>query len=97
MISKYAKLKRGLDFRVGNCTYNGTVANLDGLQHVQHQLSRLAREDQAITESGSAVDLVGEVDGLQRGGQVGDHTGHTKVESLLGDVAQAEGLADNFL
>lgn len=79
------------------CTYDGTVANLDGLQHVQHELSALAGEDQTVAGSGSAVDLVGEVDGLKRGGQVGDDTGHTNVESLLGDLLKAESVLDDFL
>jgi hypothetical protein len=67
------------------------------LEHVEHQLSGLTGEHQTITKSGSAVDLVGEVDSLQRGGQVGNNTGHTQVESLLGDAVQAESLLDNFL
>lgn len=79
------------------CTYHGAVADLDGLQQVQHQLSTLAGEDQTVTEGGSAVDLVGEVDGLERGGQVGDDTGHTNVEGLPGDLLKAEGVLDDFL
>jgi hypothetical protein len=78
-------------------TYDGTPANLDGLQHVQHQLGALAGEDQAVTDSGGAVDLVGEVDGLEGGGQVGNDTSRTESESLLGDVLQAEGVLDDFL
>jgi hypothetical protein len=64
---------------------------------VQHQLSGLAREDQAVPESGGTVNLVGEVDGLEGGGQVGNDTGHTESKSLLGDILQAEGVLDDFL
>lgn len=78
-------------------TYDGTIANLDGLQHVQHQLSALAGEDQAFTSTGSAVDLVGQVDGLERGSQVRNDTGHTDVEGLLGDSSKAESVLDDFL
>ena len=79
-------------------THHSTVANLDGLQHVQHQLSTLAREEESLaSHGGGAVDLIGQVDGLHRGGQVGDHTGHAEVESLLGNLRQAEGVLDDFL
>lgn len=78
-------------------TYHGTVANLDGLQHVQHQLSALTGEDETVTERGSTVDFVGEVDRLEGGGQVGNDTGHTESHSLLGDVLQAEGVLDDLL
>lgn len=78
-------------------TYHGTVANLDGLEHVQHELSALAREDQTVTESGGTVDLVGESNSLQRGSQVRDNTSHTQVEGLLGDLGKAESVLDNFL
>lgn len=64
---------------------------------MQEHLGALAGEDEAIAESGSAVGLVGQVDRLQRGSEVGDDTGHTKVESLLGDVLEAEGVLDHFL
>jgi len=78
-------------------TYDGTVANLDGLQHVQHQLGALAREHETLTGAGSMVNLVGEVDSLEGGGEVGNNTGQTESQSLLGDLVQAEGVLDNFL
>ena len=81
----------------GSGTYDGTPANLDGLQHVQHQLGTLAGEEKTVTSDRSTVDLVGEVDGLHGGDQVGDDTSHTDGESLLRDLRQTEGVLDNFL
>jgi hypothetical protein len=78
-------------------TYNGTVGDLEGLEHVQEQLSALTGEEQTIAEGSGTVDLIGEVDSLQRGGQVGDDTSHTEVQSLLGDLSQAESVLDDFL
>lgn len=78
-------------------TYNSTVADLDGLDHVQHQLGALAGEDQTITGQSSGLDLIGEGDGLQGSSDVGDDTGHSEVEGLLGDGLQAEGVLDDFL
>lgn len=91
LVTNYSK-----ETRLG-ITHNGTVADLDGLEHVEHQLGALAGEDQTVTKSSGAVDLVGEEDSLHGGGQVGDDTSHTEVEGLLGDTSQAEGLLDNFL
>lgn len=78
-------------------TYDGAEANLDRLEHVQHQLSALAREDQALTESSGPVNLPREIDGLERGRKVRQDTRHTERHSLLGDTLQAEGLANHFL
>lgn len=64
---------------------------------MKHQLGTLAREDEAITERSSTVDLIGEVDSLKRSGNVGDNTRHAEVKSLLGNIAEAEGILDHFL
>lgn len=64
---------------------------------MQHQLGGFAGEDHTVTKSSSAIDLVGEKNGLQGGGQIRNDTSHTEVESLLGNVAQAESVLDDFL
>ena len=78
-------------------TYHSTVSDLDGLDHVEQELGGLAGEDEAIVTSSGSADLVREVDGLQRSSEVGNDTGHTEVQSLLGDVRKAEGVLDHFL
>lgn len=97
MFAKVVSKRRQKNDFASSQTYDGTVANLDGLQHVQHQLSTLAGEDQTLTGSGGVVDLVGEGNGLERGDEVGDDTSHTEVKSLLGDLRKTEGVLDHFL
>lgn len=64
---------------------------------MKHQLGALAREDETLTEGCGTVDLPGKVDSLEGGSEVGNHTRHTEVQSLLGDVLETEGILDNFL
>lgn len=64
---------------------------------MQHELSSLAGDEHTIASLSSVVDLPGEVGSVNGGDQVGNDTGHSEVQSLLGDVVQAEGVLDNFL
>lgn len=78
-------------------THHGTIADLNGLEQMQEQLSSLAGEQYAITGLGSMADLVRQVDSLHRGHEVRDHTSETKVKGLRGSVLKAEGVLDDFL
>lgn len=64
---------------------------------MKHQLGALAREHETLTEGGGAVDLPGKVGSLEGGSEVGNHTRHTEVQSLLGDLLEIEGILDDFL
>ena len=86
---------RVLNFNLS--TYHSTVADLDRLEQVQQQLSGVTRKEKTVTGSGGPVDFVREVDGLERGSKVGDHTSHAEVHGLLGNSLKAEGVLDDFL
>ena len=64
---------------------------------MQQQLSGVAGEEETVTGSGGPVDFVREVDGLERGSKVGDHTSQAEEHSLLGNALKAEGVLDDFL
>jgi len=83
--------------RFACCTYHSTVADLDGLDHVQHQFGGLTRNQEGAALGRSVVDLPSEVGGIKRRRKVWDDTGHTEVQSLLGDVLEAESVLDDFL
>ena len=67
------------------------------LEHVKCQFGALSGENKTIANGMSTVNLPSKVDGLKGGSEVWNDTGHTEVQSLLGDFSKAEGILDNFL
>lgn len=81
----------------GLFTHHGTIADLDMLKHVKQELSTVAGQKDTVTSSGSVVDLIRKINGLQRGGKIWDNTSHAEEHSLLGDALETEGVLDDFL
>lgn len=78
-------------------TYHGTVSNLKRLDDVHHELSGLPGNVLAATSGEGIVHLPGEEDGLSGGREVWDDTSKTKVQGILGNVAEVEGVLDDSL
>lgn len=64
---------------------------------MEEERGSLSREQKARAIDDVVVDFPCEVAGIQRGQQVRNDTGKTKVKSFLGDLVEGEGLLDDFL
>lgn len=79
-------------------THHSAVSDLDGLEHVQHELSALTVKHEAVPTSRiGVVDLESQVHSLHRRSEVWDHTSHAEVKSVPGDGVETEGFLDDFL
>ena len=78
-------------------TYNSAVADLQWLDDVQSELGGLAAEEIARAVFSGVVHLEGAVEGAGRGGEVGQHAGHTDIVGFPWYGLKTEGVADGFL
>ena len=78
-------------------TYHSAVADLERLDDVQQGLGGLARHEESVARGVRVSDVPCEIDGRERGGEVGEHACESDREGFAGDVAESKGLFDHGL